>query len=80
MKIVYDPSIDLLQITFSDGTIDETAQIAPDLVLDYDDEGRLSGIEIYQASVKVKNPYAVAYEVGQANQDKPKPRVQPPSS
>lgn len=75
MKAVYDPDKDILQISFTDTSIDETAQIAPGLILDYDEDGNVIGIEVRKASKKVTNPYSVAYIVGAANTNKPQPKV-----
>ncbi|PSN19138.1 hypothetical protein C7271_08845 [filamentous cyanobacterium CCP5] len=75
MKIVYDPDADILQISLKAGVVEETTQVAPGLILDYDDEGQLAGIEIQQASKQVQNPHAVDYERGSASQDKPQPRT-----
>ncbi len=74
MKVIYDPDKDILQISFSEATVEETTKIAPELVLDYDKDGDLIGLEIRKASTKVENPYAIAYEVGEANVDKPRPK------
>ena len=41
MKVIYDPDKDILQITFTQTTVEETAQLAPGLVFDYDDVDRL---------------------------------------
>ncbi|WP_310423737.1 DUF2283 domain-containing protein [Chamaesiphon sp. VAR_48_metabat_135_sub] len=71
MKVIYDPEKDILQITFMEMTVEETAQIAPGLVLDYDGDGNAIGLEIANASTKVDNPHVVAYVVGNANVDKP---------
>ncbi len=71
MKVVYDPNKDILQITFIETSIEETAQIAPGLVLDYDEDGNVIGLELRRASTKVDSPYAVSYLVGEANMDKP---------
>ncbi len=71
MKVIYDPEKDILQITFIEMTVEETAQIAPGLVLDYDGDGNAIGLEITNASKKVDNPHAIAYVVGAANVDKP---------
>jgi uncharacterized protein YuzE len=73
MKILYDPDKDILQISFKDDVIEETAQIAPGLILDYDVDGKVLGIELTEASKQVDNPTAVAYLIGAANQDKPQP-------
>lgn len=75
MKVIYDPDKDILQITFTTVTIEETSQIAPGLVLDYDEDGNLIGLEVKKASAKIDNPYAISYLVGPANFDKPKPKV-----
>jgi uncharacterized protein YuzE len=74
MKVIYDPDKDILQISFSEATVEETTKITPELVLDYDKDGELIGLEIRQASTKVENPYAIAYVVGEANVDKPRPK------
>jgi uncharacterized protein YuzE len=74
MKVIYDPDKDILQISFSEATVEETTKITPELVLDYDKDGELIGLETRQASTKVENPYAIAYVVGEANVDKPRPK------
>lgn len=71
MKVVYDPDKDILQITFTETTIEETAQIAPGLVLDYDEDGNVIGLELVNASTKVDNPQNISYLIGEANTDKP---------
>jgi uncharacterized protein YuzE len=71
MKVVYDPEKDILQVTFIETIIEETAQIAPGLVLDYDEDGNVIGLELRKASIKMDNPYTISYVVGEANMDKP---------
>jgi uncharacterized protein YuzE len=71
MKVIYDADKDILQITLIDTTVEETAQIAPGLVIDYDGDGNFIGLEIANASTKVDNPYAISYIVGEASVDKP---------
>ncbi|NJM47483.1 MAG: DUF2283 domain-containing protein [Alkalinema sp. RU_4_3] len=73
MKILYDPDKDILQISFKDEVIEETAQIAPGLILDYDVDGHVLGIELTDASKRVDSPTTITYLVGAANQDKPQP-------
>ncbi|MEM6837664.1 MAG: DUF2283 domain-containing protein [Cyanobacteria bacterium P01_C01_bin.120] len=73
MKVVYDPDKDILQIAFIATVIEETAQIAPGLVLDYDEDGQVIGLEIRKASTKLDSPYAISYSVASANLDKPLP-------
>jgi len=76
MKVVYDPDKDILQIAFIEATVEETAQIAPGLVLDYDEDGTVIGLELKKASTKVDSPYAISYLMGEANVDKPQPNAQ----
>lgn len=75
MKIIYDADRDILQITFLQGAVEETTQIAPGFVLDYDGDGRVVGIELRRASKRLDNPYDIHYAVGPANVDKPQPKV-----
>jgi uncharacterized protein YuzE len=74
MKVIYDPDKDILQITFVEITVEETTEIAPGLIIDYDIDGNTIGLEIAKASKKVDNPYAMYYLVGAANVDKPRPK------
>ena len=71
MKVIYDSQKDVLQISFVEALIEETTQIAPGLILDYDEDGNLAGLELRRASRKVDNPYTISYSVGEANSDKP---------
>ena len=75
MKVIYDPDKDILQIAFVTTVIEETTQIAPGLVLDYDEDGQMIGLEIRKASTKVDSPYAISFDVGDANLNKPLPSI-----
>lgn len=75
MKVVYDPDKDILQIAFVTAVIEETAQIAPGLVLDYDEDGQVIGLEIRKASTRTDSPYDISFKVSQANLDKPQPSL-----
>ncbi|MEM9002049.1 MAG: DUF2283 domain-containing protein [Cyanobacteria bacterium P01_F01_bin.86] len=75
MKVVYDPDQDILQIALVTTVIEETAQIAPGLILDYDEDGQVIGFEIRKASTKTDSPYAISFDVGKANLNKPLPNV-----
>ncbi|WP_013322704.1 DUF2283 domain-containing protein [Gloeothece verrucosa] len=50
MKFNYYPETDSLYISLSDKTSTDSQEIAPDLVLDFDSEGKLVGIDIDQSS------------------------------
>ncbi|MGF1566474.1 MAG: DUF2283 domain-containing protein [Nodosilinea sp.] len=71
MQITYDPDRDILQIAFNRREVGETAQISPNLILDYDDDGLIVGLELRQASQRVENPMSVRFTVGEADLDKP---------
>lgn len=71
MQITYDPQRDILQISFNSREVGETARISPNLILDYDDDGLVVGLELRQASQRVENPMSVTYTVGDADLDKP---------
>lgn len=75
MKVVYDPDKNILQIALVSGAIAETAQITPNLILDYNEDGQVIGLELRNASATVENPFSIAYTVGQANLDKPQPYI-----
>ncbi len=75
MKIVYDSDKDILQISFQPRIVEETTQIAPGLVLDYDEDGKVIGLELRNASKKVDNPYEMLYLVDKANDNKPMAKV-----
>lgn len=54
MKLNYHPDTDSLYIDLSERTSVESREISEGVVLDYDSEGRLVGIDIDNASNKVE--------------------------
>jgi uncharacterized protein YuzE len=50
MKLHYDPETDSLYIDLNDRTSVESEEVAPGIVVDFDDEGRAVGIDIEHAS------------------------------
>lgn len=71
MKTIYDPDKDILQISFTKEPVEETTQIAPGLILDYDEDGKVIGLEIRKASQKVDDPYEMTHSVGKGDENKP---------
>lgn len=63
MKVTYDPEVDILRILLNDVPIEESDEEKPGVILDYDKEGNIVGLEILDASKKVKNPRSVEYSV-----------------
>ena len=50
MKIFYDPEADALRISLIDAEAVESEEIAPDIILDYAEDGRVVSIEVLHAS------------------------------
>ena len=46
MKISYDKEVDALNITFKEGTVKETMEIAPEVLLDVDSQDRPLYLEV----------------------------------
>ncbi len=56
MKVTYDPEVDVLRILFRDAPIEESDEDDPAVFIDYDKEGNIVGLEVLNASRRVKNP------------------------
>ncbi|HYX13494.1 MAG TPA: DUF2283 domain-containing protein [Nostoc sp.] len=52
MKITYDPKVDILRIILSDVPIEDSDEEKPGVILDYDEDGNIIGLEILDASKK----------------------------
>ncbi len=63
MKVVYDQHTDVLRILFNDSPIEESDEDKPGVVVDYDSQGNIVGIEVLDASTRMENPRAVDYAV-----------------
>ena len=48
MKIAYDPEVDALSITFRETTV-TTQELSGGIAVDYDENGKLAGIEVLDA-------------------------------
>ena len=62
MKIKYDKETDIIYIRFSDSKITESDEDKPGIILDYDDNGNIAGIEVLNASTKMGQVNSVEYE------------------
>jgi len=63
MKITYDPEVDVLRVIFSSTPIEESDGEKPGMILDYDIDGNIVGLEMLDASKRAENPRSVEYAV-----------------
>ena len=64
MKISYDPKTDTISIIFKDdGTISESDEDKPGVILDYDNEGNLVSLEILDASTRVSETRKIEFQM-----------------
>ena len=50
MRLTIDPSVDALHFSLGEGEIARTERVAPGVMLDFDSEGRVVGIEMLSIS------------------------------
>jgi uncharacterized protein YuzE len=65
MKVTYDPEVDVLRIVFSAAPIKESDEDKPGVILDYDTNGNVVGLEILDASKRMENPRSLEYAVAE---------------
>jgi len=63
MVIRYDKELDIVYIRFSEKKIIESNEDKPGIILDYDIEGSIVGIEVLNASSQMLQPNGIVYEV-----------------
>ena len=63
MLIKYNKEVDVVYIQFSENKVSESDEDKPGIIIDYDDEGNIVGIEVLEASKKMIQPNGVTYEV-----------------
>jgi len=63
MKAMYDPKTDTLTIRFKPGAVTESDEDKPGVILDYDAEGHLLGVEILDASNRVDEARSMQFQV-----------------
>ena len=58
MKVYYDPEVDVLRILFSNQAIEESDEDKPGVIIDYDKNGNIVGLEVLAASnmLKIQDP------------------------
>mgnify|MGYP001167428681 CR=1 FL=1 len=48
MKVFYDPEVDVLRILFSSHPIEESDEDKPGVIIDYDKQGNIVGMESFE--------------------------------
>ena len=61
MKVMYHPDRDGLRILFSDAPIERSTRDVSGLILDYDNNGVVVGLELLAASERMPNPRHVEF-------------------
>lgn len=64
MKVRYDAQTDTLTLLLRSGAVHESDGGNPGVILDYDKEGNVVGIEILDASKRVDEPQRIEYLAG----------------
>lgn len=63
MRVTYDQEVDSLRILLSDEDIEESDEEKPGVIIDYDRQGNVVGLEVLDASTRIANPRALEYAV-----------------
>jgi YD repeat-containing protein len=63
MKAIYDPKSDTLSIELKSGPVAESDEDGPGVILDYDSDGNLVGIEVLDASKRVAETRTMQFQV-----------------
>jgi YD repeat-containing protein len=81
MKVIFDMETDTLSIILRDGSVAESDEPRPALILDYDKADRLVSIELLDESEQVPQPQSGrVHPVGREMTDSARPKVQPTTS
>jgi uncharacterized protein YuzE len=55
MKLEFDPEADAAYLELTDSTVEQSREIQPGIIVDYDAEGQIVGIEILSVSKRAKS-------------------------
>lgn len=62
MKVQYDREVDIVRIIFSEAKIEESDEDKPGVILDYDKDGNIVGMEIIDASKRMDKPGSIEFD------------------
>jgi uncharacterized protein YuzE len=63
MKVTYDPEVDVVRIILSSAAIEESDEDKTGIIIDYDKDGNIVGLEILDASRRMENPRSLEYAI-----------------
>jgi YD repeat-containing protein len=63
MKVTYDPTKDVLTVELKPGPVAESDDGKPGVILDYDEQGNLIGVEVLDASRRVADVRSMQFQV-----------------
>ena len=63
MKVTYDPATDILTVELKPGPVAESDEDKPGVILDYDQDGNLIGVEVLDASRRVADARKLEFQV-----------------
>jgi len=63
VKITYDRETDTLQLVFTSAPVEESDEDKPGVIIDYDKNGNVVGMEILDASKRIEDPQAVRLDI-----------------
>lgn len=56
MNIEYDPDVDALYVRLADSKVIESEEVQPGIVLDFDESGKVVGVEVLNAGKRGASP------------------------
>lgn len=59
MKVVYDKTTDIVRVLFSEKSIEDSDEVRPGVIVDFDAGGGVVGLEILDASKRMPHPEVV---------------------
>jgi len=62
MKFKYDKEVDIIYITLTDQSVAESDEDKPGMIIDYDADGNIVGMEILNASQRIPDPNKLEVE------------------
>ncbi|MBV6474615.1 MAG: DUF2283 domain-containing protein [Rhodocyclaceae bacterium] len=63
MKVTYDKETDILQLVFTSAPVEESDEDKPGVIIDYDKNGNIVGMEILDASKRIEEPQTVRLDI-----------------